>query len=139
MSDVATVRRIVPFQLVLPDESVQPVACELRFEAADPYTVKALFGGGTSVWLLGRELLAQGLLADMTCPAGYGDVKVWRDESPEYLLLSLSGVEGEALLAAEADVVDDFLNRTTDLVPFGAEGHLMERALDTMITALLGA
>ena len=138
MSDTS-VRHLVPFQLVLPDESVQPVDCELRFDAADPYSVRAVFGGGASTWLIGRELLAQGLLADATCPAGHGDVKVWRDESPEYLLLALSGVEGDALLATEAVAVGHFLDETTGIVTFGAEGDVMQGALDTMITALLGA
>ena len=137
--DDHTIMKLVPLQLVQSDESVQPVGCELVFAASDPYTVRAVFVGAGSTWLIGRELLAQGLLADLSCPAGYGDVKVWRDESPEYLLIALSGVEGEALLAAEAEVVAEFLDETTAIVPFGGEGLVMDGAIDAIISELLKA
>ena len=138
-NDGLSISRIVPLQLVQADESVQPVACRLVFSGADPYTVRAVFEGAGSTWLIGRELLAQGLLADLSCPAGYGDGKVGRDESPEYLLIALSGIEGDALLAAEAAAVADFIAETTALVPFGTEGLVMGGAIDEMITQLLQA
>lgn len=138
-SDGPSITKVVPLQLVQSDESVQPVACRLVYSGADPYTVRAVFEGAGSTWLIGRELLAQGLLADLSCPAGYGDVKVWRDESPEYLLIALSGVEGDALLAAEAVVVAEFIDETTALVPFGTEGLVMGGAIDEMIDQLLKA
>lgn len=137
--DGPNISKVVPLQLVQSDESVEPVACRLEFSGADPYTVRAVFEGAGSTWLIGRELLAQGLLADLSCPAGYGDVKVWRDESPEYLLIALSGVEGDALLAAEAAVVAEFVDETTALVPFGTEGLVMGGAIDEMISELLKA
>src|SRR5690554_1883538 len=96
------VSHVVTMQLVLSDACVLPVTAELTFNASDPYTVQAVFTGphSSSTWLIGRELLAHGLFASHTEPAGGGDVQVWRDEEPEYVLISLSGVEGTALLAA---------------------------------------
>src|SRR5690606_9275291 len=91
---------VVAMHLVLSDASVLPITAELTFDAADPYTVRIAFTGAhsTSTWLIGRELIAHGVLADSASPAGTGDVRIWRDEDPAYLLVSLSGVEGDALL-----------------------------------------
>src|SRR5450756_1642705 len=99
------VREVVAMHLVLSDASVLPIRARLTFEVGDPYTVRIEFSGTHSncTWLIGRELIAQGVLADPTAPAGTGDVRVWRDEDPTFLLLALSGVEGDALLAGPAE------------------------------------
>ena len=59
---------VVTMQLVLSDATVLGVTAELGFRAADPYTVRAVFTGphSMSTWLIGRELLAQGLLASQS-------------------------------------------------------------------------
>lgn len=127
--------------LVLSDASVLPVKAELSFEAADPYTVRVAFVGAhsTSTWLIGRELIAHGVLADASAPAGTGDVRIWRDEDPTYLLVSLSGVEGDALLAGPAEPFVRFIAATVALVPFGSESPRMEDEISRLIVTLLDA
>ena len=132
---------VVTMQLVLSDATVLGVTAELGFRASDPYTVRAAFTGphSMSTWLVGRELLAQGLESTQESPAGTGDVRVWRDADPTYVLISLSGVEGDALLAAPAAPVERFVATTQQLVPFGAESTRMDPEISRLIAALLTA
>jgi len=132
---------VVAMQLISSDASVIPVSTEFSFRVSDPYTVRAVFSGphSTSTWLLGRELLVQGMRAASDAPAGTGDVQVWRDEDPDFTLISLSGVEGSALLAAPTDPLVTFLTRTEQLVPLGAESDRMESEISALIAALLTA
>ena len=60
------VREVVAMHLVLSDASVLPIRAELTFDVSDPYTVRIDFTGTQSncTWLIGRELIAQGVLAD---------------------------------------------------------------------------
>ena len=138
---VSDAREVVPMHLVLSDASVLPISAELTFQAADPYTVHISFAGerSTSTWLIGRELMAHGLLADAAAPAGTGDVRIWRDQDPAYLLVALSGVEGDALLAGPAEPFAQFLAATVKLVPFGSEGPRMEDEISRLIVTLLDA
>lgn len=128
-------------QLVLSDASVLPVRAELSFDPTDPYTVRLDFTGAHSscTWLIGRELIAHGILSDGTTPAGTGDVRIWRDEDPTFLLFALSGVEGEALLAGPAESFARFIAATTELVPFGSESSQMEDEISRLIVTLLDA
>ena len=132
---------VVMMQLVLSDATVLGVTAELGFRASDPYTVRAVFTGPHSVstWLVGRELLAQGLLANQVAPAGTGDVRVWRDDDPTYVLISLSGVEGDALLASPAEPLERIVATTRQLVPFGTESTRMDPEISRVIAALLTA
>ena len=127
--------------LVLSDATVLPIRAELAFDAADPYTVRIEFAGdqSTSTWLIGRELIAHGILADAASPAGTGDVRIWRDLDPTYLLIALNGVEGDALLAGPVEPFAHFLDATLELVPFGAEGPRMEAEISRLIVSLLDA
>ncbi|WP_182111230.1 MULTISPECIES: SsgA family sporulation/cell division regulator [unclassified Actinotalea] len=138
---VEDVREAVPMHLVLSDASVMPVRAELSFDASDPYTVRVVFTGthSTSTWLLGRELIAHGVLADASAPAGTGDARIWRDEDPTYLLVALSGVEGDALLAGPVEPFKRFIAATVELVPFGSEGQRMENEISRLIVTLLDA
>jgi hypothetical protein len=131
----------VTMQLISSDASVIPVNAEFSFRVSDPYTVRTVFTGQhtMSTWLLGRELLVHGLVAASDAPAGNGDVQVWRDEDPDFLLISLSGVEGSALLAAPAEPLERFLATTEDLVPIGSESDRMETEISALIAALLTA
>lgn len=132
---------VVPMHLVLSDASVLPISAELAFDAGDPYTVRIAFTGAhsTSTWLIGRELIAHGLLADASAPAGTGDVRIWRDEDPTYLLVALSGIEGDALLAGPAEPFVRFLDATISIVPFGGESAKMESEISRLIVTLLDA
>lgn len=132
---------VVAMQLIGSDATVIPVSAELCFRSTDPYTVRAVFTGAhtMSTWLLGRELLAQGVNAVADAPAGTGDVQVWRDDDPEYTLISLSGVEGSALLAAPTEPLLRFIAATEALVPIGSESDKMEGEISALIAALLTA
>jgi len=132
---------VVTMQLIGPDESVMPVLAELSYRVCDPYTVRAVFTGShtMSTWLLGRELIAQGLEADQDSCAGTGDVQVWRDEDRSYVLISLNGVEGNALLASPAEPLERFITKTEALVPFGNESDQMDPEISALIAALLTA
>lgn len=130
---------VVTMQLVLSDATVLPVTTELSFQASDPYTIRAVFSGpqSMSTWLLGRDLLTQGLNATEAAPAGGGDVHIWRDEDPNYVLIALSGVEGEALLASPARPLERFISTTASIVPLGSESQTMEDQISELITTLL--
>lgn len=138
-TDGLDVTDVITMQLVLPDATVLPVTTELGFSASDPFTVRAVFSGpqSMSTWLLGRDLLTEGLTASEEEPAGHGDVRIWRDEDPHYVLISLSGVEGEALLACPAPPLERFVATTATLVPMGDESDLMERRISDLIATLL--
>jgi hypothetical protein len=131
----------VAMQLISSDASVLPVTAELSYRVSDPYTVRAVFTSpqSTSVWLLGRELLLQGMLADSEDPAGCGDVQVWRDEDPLFTLISLTGIEGSALLASPSEPLERFLTATEQLVALGTESDRMEGEIAALIAALLTA
>ncbi len=133
------VHDVVEMQLVLSDATVLPVRAEIGFRASDPYTVHATFVGphSASTWLIGRELLVEGLDATVDAPAGTGDVRVWRDEDPMFVLIALSGVEGSALLASPAGPLEFFAKATNAVVPVGAEGESMESEISTLIAQLL--
>ena len=132
---------VITMQLIGPDESVMPVLAELSYRVCDPYTVRAVFTNShtMSTWLLGRELLYQGINSDQESCAGTGDVQVWRDEDRNFALISLNGVEGSALLASPAQPLEDFLVKTVGLVPFGSESEHMDQEIGALIAALLTA
>ncbi|MGW8879342.1 SsgA family sporulation/cell division regulator [Streptomyces mirabilis] len=95
----------------------------LRYEPSDPYAVRATFavvGSDETVeWIIGRDLLADGLEG----PAGEGDIRVWpaeeRDVSDLYILLNPP--DGTALLKAPAREIKTFLQETEAVVPRGPE------------------
>lgn len=130
---------VVAMRLIGSDETVVPVNVELSFRTSDPYTIRAVFRWALamSTWVLGRELLTHGLLAGADDPAGTGDVQVWRDNDPQFVLVALSGVEDSALLAAPAYTLEAFLARTETLVPVGQESALMDDAIAALIATLL--
>ena len=129
---------VVTMQLVLSVATVLPVTTELGFAASDPYTIHATFSGQSAMttWLIGRELLQDGFEATEENPAGVGDVRIWRDEDPAYVLIALSGVEGEALLACPVDPLERFLATTATLVPLGSESDSMADQITALIAAL---
>ena len=140
-SSTYDVVEVVAMQLIGSDASVIPVSAEFSFRTSDPYTVRAVFTGPhtMSTWLIGRELLSLGMHATADATAGTGDVQVWRDEDPDYTLVSLSGVEGSALLAAPTEPIERFLAGTEALVPLGTESDRMEGEITALIAALLTA
>ncbi|MGW1168959.1 SsgA family sporulation/cell division regulator [Streptomyces sp. NPDC002550] len=70
------VERRMAVQLALSRASSVPLCVCLRYEPTDPYVVRAIFFADCNEpveWVLGRELLADGLKG---C-AGCADVRIW--------------------------------------------------------------
>ncbi|GAB3588935.1 SsgA family sporulation/cell division regulator [Angustibacter peucedani] len=125
----------VDLKLVVPGDEGLLLTATLRYEVADPYAVEATFRAGDESisWVLGRDLLSDGLLHE----CGDGDVRVWptTDGGTSVVMLQLSSPDGCALLAADAEGLQAFLARTYDAVPLGYEGDHID--VDAAITQLL--
>lgn len=129
----------VTLHLVGPD-SWTDVPAALRYDAADPYAVRVVFGDADEAdpadaavtWLMDRDLLRAG----MTRPAGEGDVRLWpAHAAADLMYLHLRAPSGEALFELSRVVVAAFLRATEVLVPVGAEAGLLEvdRGLDALL------
>ena len=134
--DITTV---IHAHLILADSTTTDTTIELGFRASDPYVLDAdlTADGPTATWLLSRELVELGMGATQDAAAGEGDVRIWRDEDPEYLLITLTGASGTALLAAPARPVQSFLDETRTLVPLGTESSRVAAALTAFVATLL--
>ncbi|MGW3729613.1 SsgA family sporulation/cell division regulator [Streptomyces sp. NPDC000851] len=137
MKSSKAVTRELLVQLVVSPETSLPVSMRLRYEPSDPYVVHAAFTAAETddpvEWVLGRDLLADGLLG----PAGEGDVRAWtageHDRCDLYLLFSPPA--GTALLRIPAQQLGVFLRETEAMVPRGSESESMD--LDASLTFLL--
>jgi hypothetical protein len=105
-----------------------PVQVDLEYDSRDPYAVVAVFhaGQGTVLWMFGRDLLADGLLA----AAGDGDVQVSPAADPALVVFELSAPGGSAVLEAPAQDLAAFLDRTYEHVPAGEESELFDFDLE---------
>ncbi len=125
----------VDLKLVVPGDAGLLLTATLRYEIADPYAVEATFRAGEESisWVLGRDLLSDGLHSE----CGEGDVRVWPtlDGETPVVMLQLSSPDGCALLAADAEGLQGFLQRTYDAVPLGYEGDHVD--VDAALTRLL--
>lgn len=113
-----------------------PLCMGLRYEAADPYAVRAAFhidGDNTVEWLFARELLAEGLHR----PTGSGAVRVWpaRGHERHTVRIALLSPAGEALFEAPVAAVESFLTRTHAAVPPGTESDHLD--LDDQLAHIL--
>ncbi|WP_406102800.1 SsgA family sporulation/cell division regulator [Streptomyces sp. NBC_01003] len=113
-------------QLVISRTYSLSMRMSLRYETTDPYVVRAAFFTDTDEpveWVLGRDLLADGLRGS----AGCGDVRVWsavgRGDQAMYIVLGSPA--GTALLEVPVEDVKSFLENTEAVVPRGTEsGHI---------------
>jgi len=134
-------RTTVSYPLVLNllgvDGTARPLDAELRYTAADPLAVEALFDDGSDDpirWVFARDLLAAGL--DQR--TGQGDVVIWpttdADGRPA-VHLRLHSPDGDALLEASAPALEAFLAAAWRLVPPGTEHEHI--SVDDVLDALL--
>jgi hypothetical protein len=112
-------------RLVTPGTEGRPLSATLRYVADDPFAVEATFRAGPDAisWVLGRDLLNDGLLGE----SGEGDVRVWpiMEDGVRTVMLELTSPDGRAVLSADAESLEGFLQRTYEAVPLGYEGdHL---------------
>ncbi|MEU1568883.1 SsgA family sporulation/cell division regulator [Streptomyces mirabilis] len=109
----------------------------LRYEGTEPYVVRAtvvLLGSGKAVeWVLGRDLLIDGLNG----PSGEGNVRMWPvpGHDADAVYLSLSCPAGTTLVEVPIRPMLDFLADTEAVVPRGTEFWCLD--LDTELTHLL--
>ncbi|QIY74398.1 SsgA family sporulation/cell division regulator [Streptomyces sp. RLB1-33] len=139
MKSLKTVIRGLPGQLVVSHEMSLSMSMRLQYEPSDPYAVRAAFavvGSDETVeWIIGRDLLADGLEG----PAGQGDICVWPAEEREVsdLYILLSPPDGTALLKAPAREIKTFLQETEAVVPRRAEPGRID--LDALLAHLIVA
>jgi hypothetical protein len=135
MQPQVDVEASVQLRLVVADADAVPLPVSLRYSAADPYAVRAVFSGdGMEVeWVFARDLLRTGL----STPIGDGDVHVWPSwgTGRELLMISLTSPDGQAVLEAGAEDVRVFLDRTAAVVPDGEESLYLD--LDAAVARLL--
>lgn len=119
----ATVTHSLSLRLLDATGPTLRLTAELRYDAADPYAVDAVFHTGDPDgvrWVFARDLLAEGL----TGPSGEGDVTVAPlvdDRGRRLILLELRSPDGHAVLQAPADKVASFLATTYRICPAGTE------------------
>lgn len=126
MESLKTVMQEVTVQLVISRTYSLSMCMNLRYEPADPYVVRADFftdADEPTEWVLGRDLLADGLRGS----AGCGDIRIWSAVSrgDQGMYITLGSPAGTALLEVPVQDVRTFLENTEALVPRGTEsGHI---------------
>lgn len=105
-------------EFIRPDGSVEPMNVDLHYRSDDPHAVTMRFQARDqeSIWLVGRELLSDGLLA----PTGIGDVRL-RPDHGDVLVLELFTEDSHAVFHLSADELGRFLDSTYAVVPAGQE------------------
>ena len=135
--------------LVGPEHAIVPLMAELSYSCADPYAVQIAFEVGTDEpveWILARDLLAAGLKGS----EGLGDVRAWPSAAscdpdimamgggaagPAILNIAMSSPFGQAQFEVSARAIEDFLQRTYQLVGTGQESSYLN--FDAELTDLL--
>ncbi|MGW1886191.1 SsgA family sporulation/cell division regulator [Streptomyces sp. NPDC001970] len=126
MESLKTLMHGVDVQVVISRTYSLSMCMSLRYEPTDPYVVRAAFSADTDEpveWVLGRDLLADGLGGS----AGCGDVRVWPavGRGDQVMYIVLGSPAGTALLEVPVQDVRTFLENTEALVPRGTEsGHI---------------
>ena len=128
--DKSTVSAELGVWLVPHEQAIVPLAARLFYSSEDPYALSVAFDVGLDKpveWTFARDLLAIGIEGR----AGLGDVTVWTSADSEggapgsVLHIELSSPYGQAHFEAPATEISDFLRRTYQIVPAGAEtGHI---------------
>jgi hypothetical protein len=134
----ATVTQPITLELIDSAGTATPIEAELRYDAADPYAVTAVFmtGAHRVQWTFGRQLLADGLYE----PAGDGDVHVWPcldSGGHAVVIIELCSPDGEALVQARTGDLSSFVERMNNAVAQGTESSLMD--VDALISAIFAA
>jgi hypothetical protein len=135
--------------LVGPEHTIVPLKAGLSYNCADPYAVQVAFEVGTDepvTWMLARELLAAALHGS----AGLGDVRAWPSAAScdpdaataggsaaerQILNITMSSPYGKAQFEVSAKAIEDFLQRTYQLVATGQESPFLN--FDAELTELL--
>lgn len=113
-----------------------PVTVVMSWDSRDPFAVTFAFKDiNRAVWLVSRELLAEGLYF----PAGHGDVRIAPDDDPAWLNLTLNSPAGFAEFQVPADTLAGFLADTFDEAPLGEEiSDDLSAEFDAWLTTTVG-
>ena len=135
--------------LVGPERTIVPLTAGLSYSCADPYAIRMAFEVGTDEpveWILARDLLAAALHGS----EGLGDVRAWPSAAscdpdimamgggaagPAILNIAMSSPYGQAQFEVSAKAIEDFLERTYQLVATGQESSYLD--FDAELTELL--
>jgi len=135
--------------LVGPEHTIVPLTARLSYSCADPYAVQMAFEVGADEpveWILARDLLAAALHGS----AGLGDVRAWPSAAscdPDVvavgggtaghaiLNIAMSSPYGQAQFEVSARAIEEFLQRTYQLVATGQESPYLN--FDAELTELL--
>lgn len=127
-------------RLIVPGASSLPVRADLAYDVADPYAIQVAFHTGSAdgdvvQWTFARSLLSDGV----SVLAGEGDVQVWPSTGDRgaVVCLSLSSPSGRALFEVPLGELLEFLGRTYQAVPTGAESDHVD--VDAELALLLWA
>ena len=112
------------------------VESELRYDSRDPYaaTIAFMVGDTEVSWTFARDLLRDGLSE----PSGLGDVHLrpcLDSDAHSVVVIELLSPEGAALVQARAGDLRRFVDRTTALVPPGAESEHLD--IDAVVARML--
>jgi hypothetical protein len=127
----------LPVRLVVSHDLSVSIRAALRYDAGDPYAVRAVFHtldqSGTVEWSLSRDMLAQALSEH----TGHADVRMWPTGGSGHGVVSmvLRSPAGSALLEFPAQGVESFLRETWSAVPPGTESSRLD--LDAELAQLL--
>ena len=105
-------------EFIRPDGTVESMNVDLQYRSDDPHAVTLRFQtrDQESTWVVGRELLSDGLLS----PAGIGDVRL-RPHEGDVLVLELFTEDSHAVFHVSHDELSRFLDSTYAVVPAGRE------------------
>ena len=138
MNSSSSVSAELGLRLVVPQQTIVPLVASLYYSSEDPYAIRIAFHVGLDEpveWIFARDLLAAGVKAR----EGHGDVTVWPSEGAssvgQVVNIELSSPFGQAHFEAAADEIADFLTRTYEAVPAGAETSHVD--VDAELTDLL--
>jgi hypothetical protein len=120
------------FVRLAPDAPAGVVSAELVYDSRDPAAVTVTFstGRGPVSWLVGRELLSDGLER----PAGLADVQV-RPAGADRVALELRSPSGHATVAIDRIDLVDYLAEVYAVVPHGREWDVGD--VDAELVALI--
>ena len=128
--------------LLLPKGKTKDCCVMFTYVAADPYAVTLTFFGlsaqphDDTSWTFARSLLTEGVSSGVS---GTGDVRFFpREGTPvgkESLQMTLSSPSGKAIFSINKLDLANFLARTYELVPVGAESEHFD--MDTEMATLM--
>jgi hypothetical protein len=121
----------VPTDFVIPGFRALPAVWV--YDPAAPLVVRLCLRPETCAeeWVFARDLLVDAF----TRVAGEGDV-ILTVRGPE-ILVSLSSPDGHVLLSGDSGVAASFLHRAFQACPVGAEGAVVDSALDRALEQIV--